>query len=134
MLISGRAVAINDVTAITDSGVVAAHVAINWTVILLLQRPSSSGAAINCSVVLQKGRSTSATAIPTYLEQPDSNYVWFLQLYPYGTSNPPVFNISLPIAVTVLDFSPGFLRIEPSSLSYAGLAALTITGTFPSHA
>jgi hypothetical protein len=127
---SGRTLAIIEVTALTDEGSVAVH-ASSWSVLVMLRRPGSSVTAVNCSVVLQQGRSIATTVVPAYTDRPDSNYAWFLQLFPYNTSRSPVLNISLAQAVTVLDFSPAALQIAPSTLPYAGLVSITITGMFP---
>ena len=48
----------------------------------------------------------------------------------HGSSSP-VFTISLPQLVTILDYSPSSLRIAPSAISHDGHASITVTGSFP---
>jgi hypothetical protein len=130
---SGKALKIENVTAMTDSGHVAAY-ATGWTVTMKLQRTGSNRSAVNAAVTLQQGLSQPITTVPAYTEEPASDYVWILQLLADHGSNYHVLNIMLPHQVSVLDFSPVSLRMAPSSLSYSGHASITVTGLFPSAA
>jgi hypothetical protein len=128
---SGKALVIDHVAAITDSRHMVEY-ATGWTVKMKLQRVGSFGFALNTAVTLQQGRSQPMTIVPAYAEEPASDYFWILQLYVNGSGRPFFINVTLPIRVTVLDFSPESLRMVPNALSHDGHESITVTGIFPS--
>jgi hypothetical protein len=127
---SGRALTIDTVAVMTDSGKVAQY-ATGWSVTMKLQRAQSIGSAVNAILSIQQGRSLPTTTVPAYVDEPASDYAWVLQLRSVQGGGPSVFNLTIPLNVTVLDFSPVSLRITPSALSHEGHELITVTGFFP---